>query len=110
MTLEQNPSYGNFGGKERNVEYRESIYVGYRYYDKAEAQGKKLVRYPFGYGLSYTAFAYSDLKVTDKGVSFWLANTGAWRGAEIAQLYVSLPESGIFRAEKELKGFCRGGA
>ena len=107
MTLEQNPSYGNFGGKERNVEYRESIYVGYRYYDKAEAQGKKLVRYPFGYGLSYTAFAYSDLKVTDKGVSFWLANTGAWRGAEIAQLYVSLPESGIFRAEKELKGFCR---
>lgn len=107
MSLEQNPSYGNFGGRERNVEYREGIYVGYRYYDKAEAQGKKIVRYPFGYGLSYTTFEYSDLTVTEKSVSFLITNTGTRRGAEIAQMYIALPKSGIFRAEKELKGFCR---
>lgn len=99
MSLEQNPSYGNFGGRERNVEYRESIYVGYRYYDKAEKQGKKLVRYPFGYGLSYTTFAYSDFTVAEKGVSFRITNTGVRRGAEIAQMYIALPKSRIFRAE-----------
>lgn len=93
----------------RNVEYRESVYVGYRYFDSA----KKAVRYPFGYGLSYTSFEYSDLKLSsDKinekdglTVSFKVKNTGDRAGAEVAQLYVSDVESTIYRPEKELKGF-----
>ena len=93
----------------RTVEYRESIYVGYRYFDTA----KKAVAYPFGHGLSYTKFAYSDLKLSKKTVkegekltvSFKLQNIGEVDGAEVAQVYVSAPESKIFKAEKELKGF-----
>lgn len=93
----------------RTVEYRESVFVGYRYFDAA----KKPVRYPFGYGLSYTAFSYRDLKLSadsiDEGetltVSFKVKNTGAVAGAEIAQIYVSDVESTAFRPEKELKGF-----
>lgn len=107
MTLEQNPSYGYFGGRDRNVEYREGIYVGYRYYDKAEARGEKAVRYPFGYGLSYTTFAYTDIAVTERGVSFSITNTGTRPGVEIVQMYVRLPGAMIFRPEKELKGFCK---
>ena len=87
----------------RNVEYREGIYVGYRYYDKA---GKN-VRYPFGYGLSYTSFAYSDMKIKDNSVSVNITNTGTVAGAEVAQLYIAPPKDGIFRPEKELKGFVR---
>lgn len=93
----------------RTVEYRESIYVGYRYFDTA----KKAVAYPFGHGLSYTKFAYSDLKLSKKTVkegekltvSFKLQNIGEVDGAEVAQVYVSAPESKLFKAEKELKGF-----
>ena len=93
----------------RSVEYRESVYVGYRYFDTAE----KEVAYPFGYGLSYTSFEYSDLKISAKQieegepltVSFKVKNTGDVAGAEIAQLYVSDVESSIFRPKKELKGF-----
>ncbi|MCL2375546.1 MAG: glycoside hydrolase family 3 C-terminal domain-containing protein, partial [Firmicutes bacterium] len=87
----------------RNVEYRESIFVGYRYYDTAGVK----VRYPFGYGLSYTNFEYSNLKVTDKGAEFTIKNTGGTAGKEVAQLYIGLPESKIFRAKKELKGFVK---
>ena len=87
----------------RDVEYREGIYVGYRYYDKA----KKAVRYPFGHGLSYTAFTYSDLKVDGRTVSVRITNSGAVRGAEVVQLYIAPPEEGLFRPEKELKGFDR---
>ncbi|MCQ2603149.1 MAG: glycoside hydrolase family 3 C-terminal domain-containing protein, partial [Clostridia bacterium] len=90
----------------RTVEYRESIYVGYRYFDAAN----KEVQYPFGFGLSYTTFEYSDLKLSKKSinegdkltVSFKIKNTGNVAGAEIAQLYVSDVESSIFRPKKEL--------
>lgn len=87
----------------RNVEYREGIYVGYRYYDKA----KKAVRYPFGHGLSYTTFAYSDLKADGRTVSVNITNSGTVKGAEVAQLYIAPPRGGLFRPEKELKGFAR---
>lgn len=87
----------------RNPEYREGIYVGYRYYDKS---GKN-VRYPFGHGLSYTAFEYSDLSVEGNSVSVTIRNMGAVRGGEVVQLYVAAPQNGIFRPEKELKGFER---
>lgn len=90
-----------YPAKERTAEYREGIFVGYRYFDKAEVP----VKYPFGYGLSYTSFSYSDLEVTEKGVRFSIENTGERDGAEIAELYIGLPESGIFRPKKELKGF-----
>lgn len=103
------PAVNNFPGNPATVEFRESVYIGYRYYEKV---GKK-VRYPFGFGLSYTTFEYSDLKLsktsmadTDTlGVSFKVRNTGAAAGYEIAQVYVSDAESTIFRPVKELKGF-----
>lgn len=93
----------------RTCEYRESVYVGYRYFDKAD----KPVRYPFGYGLSYTKFEYSDLALsssditegTDLTVSFKIKNVGDVAGAEVAQLYVKDVESTVFRPVKELKGF-----
>lgn len=84
-----------------NVEYRESIYVGYRYYDAA----KKEVTFPFGYGLSYTTFEYSDLRCSQQEVSFTVTNTGKVDGAETAQLYVSDTNPVVFKAPKELKGF-----
>lgn len=87
----------------RNVEYREGIYVGYRYYDKAE----KAVRHPFGHGLSYTTFTYSDLKVDGRTVSVRITNSGAVKGAEVVQLYIAPQKDGLFRPEKELKGFDR---
>ena len=101
VRYEDTPAFRCFPSVERNAEYRESVYVGYRYYDTARVR----VLYPFGYGLSYTAFSYRDLKVTGEGVSFTLENTGGRDGAEVAQLYVGLWDSGIFRPEKELKGF-----
>ena len=63
------------------------------------------VQYPFGFGLSYTTFEYSDIKVDNDGVSFTLTNTGKYDGAEVAQLYVGLPNAIVFRPAKELKGF-----
>lgn len=94
-------TYNYFPAKALTAEYREGLYVGYRYYDTNNVK----VEYPFGYGLSYTTFEYSDLKVDDKGVSFKITNTGDMKAKDVAQLYVSLPESKIFRAKKELKGF-----
>ncbi len=93
----------------RSVEYRESVYVGYRYFDSAE----KKVQYPFGHGLSYTTFEYSDLALSAKQITegeelvatFKIKNTGSIAGAEVAELYVSDVESSIFRPKKELKGF-----
>lgn len=98
---EDTPAFRHFPSTQRNAEYRESIYIGYRYYDTSKVR----VQYPFGYGLSYTTFAYSDLKVDAKGVTFTLTNTGNCDGAEVAQLYVGLPNAIVFRPEKELKGF-----
>ena len=109
VTYSDTPAKNNFPGNPASVEYRESIYIGYRYYEKAN----KSVRYPFGYGLSYTTFEYSDINL-DKtamtendilNVSFKVKNTGSVSGYEIAQLYVSDKESTIYRPVKELKAF-----
>ena len=81
--------------------YQEGVYVGYRYYDKAGVS----VRWPFGYGLSYTDFAYSDLTVDGDTVSVTVKNTGSLAGAEVAQLYVEAPQDGLHRPLRELKGF-----
>lgn len=101
LVYEDVPSAPYFPSKERNAEYREGLYVGYRYF---ETTGKP-VRFPFGYGLSYTTFAYGDLKVSETEVSFTLTNTGDMDGAEVAQLYVSAKCGGVYRPAKELKGF-----
>ena len=103
LKLEDTPAYNYYPARERNTDHREGLFMGYRYYNTAGIP----VKYPFGYGLSYTSFAYSDLKVTEKGVSFTLTNTGDRDGAETAQLYVGLPGSKIYRAKRELKGFAK---
>ena len=103
MVCEENPTSPYYPGLERTSEYREGLYVGYRYYETANVP----VRFPFGFGLSYTTFAYSDLKVSEKEVSFTITNTGSRDGAEIAQLYVGCRDSKIFRPVKELKGFAK---
>jgi len=81
--------------------YVEDIYAGYRYYEKADIP----VRWPFGYGLSYTEFAYSDLKIQEKEVTVTVTNTGRMAGGEVVQLYVVSPQNGIHRPVRELKGF-----
>lgn len=103
VRYEDTPAFRYFPSKERTSEYREGLYVGYRYYDTADVP----VQYPFGYGLSYTSFEYSDIQVTDKEVRFTLTNTGTVDGKEVAQLYVGGPRNTIFRAKKELKGFAK---
>lgn len=109
LSFDQNPTYGNYPGGPVTSEHRESVYIGYRYYDKAQ----KDVLFPFGYGLSYTTFAYSDIKLsadhiqdTDTvTVSFKIKNTGDVAGAEVAQVYVADKESTIYRPVKELRAF-----
>ncbi|MDR1805250.1 MAG: glycoside hydrolase family 3 C-terminal domain-containing protein [Clostridium sp.] len=107
LCLKDTPCYGNYPGGILTTEHRESIYIGYRYYDKAQ----KDVLFPFGHGLSYTSFEYSDLSVAWAGgnasVSFKIKNTGALAGAEAAQLYVGFPEEKAFHAPRELKGFAK---
>lgn len=95
------PSRGTFGKK--TTHYKEGLYAGYRYYDKAG----KAVRFPFGYGLSYTQFAYSDLKIEGRTVTAAVTNTGCTAGAEVVQLYVAPPKNGLYRPAKELKGFAK---
>ena len=97
------PSSADYPAEGLCAEYREGIYVGYRYFQTARVP----VAFPFGFGLSYTTFAYADLTVDEKNVSFTLTNTGAVPGAEVAQLYVAKPEHEVFRPEQELKGFVR---
>ena len=103
LRYEDTPAARYFPGKRQNAEYREGLYVGYRYYETVN----KAVRYPFGYGLSYTTFAYSDLKVNAEKVTFTLTNTGSCDGAEVAQLYVAKPDAKVFRPARELKGFAK---
>lgn len=111
VSLDQSPAHalGNFPGRDLKVNYEEDILVGYRWFD---TKGLPVV-YPFGYGLSYTTFDYSNLN-TDKETydqadtiqaTFTLTNTGDREGAEVAQLYVSDPVSSVMRPVKELKGF-----
>ncbi|RRJ25536.1 glycosyl hydrolase [Lachnoanaerobaculum gingivalis] len=95
------PNIKYYPSKERTSEYRESIFVGYRYFTTANIP----VMYPFGYGLSYTEFKYSDIEADRNKVSFYIENTGKFAGEEITQLYIGLKESNIFRSKFELKGF-----
>lgn len=99
----ETPAKDNFAGAGRTVQYREGLYVGYRYYQTAGVP----VALPFGYGLSYTSFAYSDLKVTADSVTLTVTNTGARDGAEIVQVYIAKPGAEIFRPVQELKAFAR---
>ncbi len=92
-----------YPGMEATSEYREGLYVGYRYYDTVE----KEVKYPFGYGLSYTSFQYSNLKVSPDKVTFTIRNSGDVFGEEVAQLYIHASLDGMFRPEQELKGFVK---
>lgn len=103
LALEDYLASRYFGMGPRVVEHRESIYVGYRYYDSAE----KPVLFPFGFGLSYTTFDYSDLKIEGNKVSFTVTNTGERDGAEVCQLYIGAKNSRVFRAKKELKRFAK---
>lgn len=111
LSLSDNPTARYFPGAPVTTEYRESIFIGYRYYDKVQQD----VQFPFGFGLSYTQFAYSGLRLSKKAikqgeelkVSFKIKNTGKVDGAEIAQVYVAAPESAIFKAPKELRGFAK---
>ncbi|PNR94284.1 glycosyl hydrolase family 3 [Petrotoga sp. HWH.PT.55.6.1] len=107
--LGHNPSYLNFPGEDDRVEYREGVFVGYRYYDKKQIDPL----FPFGYGLSYTNFEYTNLTIDKReindnetlNVKVKVKNTGNMRGKEIIQLYVKDIESRVNRPEKELKGF-----
>ena len=102
-SYEDTPSFPCYPAKDRTLEYREGIFTGYRYFEKNQIP----VSFPFGFGLSYTTFAYRDLQVADKGISLKVKNTGTVDGSEIVQMYVALPESKVSRPEKELKGFVK---
>lgn len=97
------PSAADFATRRKTVEYREGLYIGYRYFTTAE----KAVRFPFGYGMSYTTFAYSDMAADEQGGSLTVTNTGSVAGTEIVQLYIAKKSSELFRPAKELKGFAR---
>lgn len=104
--LEDYPSMRFYPGDKNHLEYRESIFVGYRYFDSAEIR----VKYPFGFGLSYTTFQYSNMKVQYNNqnnieVSITITNSGNMEGKEVIQLYISCLNSKLFRAKQELKGF-----
>lgn len=109
LALADNPSFHYFPGGAQNVEYRESIYVGYRYYDKA----KQAVRFPFGHGLSYTQFTYEKMQVVKNRfkagekveVHCSIRNSGKRAGQEVVQLYVGRVDETGFWATQELKGF-----
>ncbi|MFC3418789.1 glycoside hydrolase family 3 C-terminal domain-containing protein [Salinicoccus hispanicus] len=108
VRLEDNPSYLNFPGDGDEVEYKEGIYVGYRYYDKKNVEPL----FPFGYGLSYTTFEFGNLEVEESKdgdynvkVSVDISNTGDRAGKAVAQLYIKDVETTISRPEQELKGF-----
>ena len=110
-TLPHNPSYLNFPGEDDRVEYREGLFVGYRYYDAKKIEPL----FPFGYGLSYTTFEYTDISVDKKEINDTdtvtvkakVKNTGKVTGKEIVQLYVRDIEHSVIRPEKELKEFCK---
>lgn len=103
VCYEDTPAKENFGGNGRTVEYREGLFVGYRYYQTA---GKN-VAFPFGYGLSYTKFEYSNLHADKDSATLTVTNTGSVAGAEIVQLYVAKPDTKIISPKLQLKGFVR---
>ena len=97
------PARDHFAGPGRTVQYREGLYVGYRYYQTAGVP----VAFPFGHGLSYTQFAYSDMHADAHSATLTVTNTGDRAGAEIVQLYVAKPNAEIFRPAQELKAFAK---
>ncbi len=97
------PNAPYYPGKQLTAEHRESIYIGYRYYDSANVK----VAWPFGHGLSYSSFSYGDLSVSGSTVCFSVSNTGKYPAAEVAQIYVSACDRAVFHPAKELKGFVR---
>jgi beta-glucosidase len=99
--LQDNPSFVNFPGDPDTVLYGEGVFVGYRYYESADVP----VRYPFGHGLSYTEFAYDDLRATASTASVTVTNTGARAGKHVVQLYVSPPKGRVSRPRRELRAF-----
>lgn len=103
IKYEDTPAFHYWPGKQKNAQYREGIYVGYRYYESVNMP----VCFPFGYGLSYTIFEYSKLEVTEKEVSLTVKNTGKTDGAEIVQMYIGAVNSPIYGPAKELKGFAK---
>ena len=107
LKIEDTPCYNNFPGTDVLVEYKESVYVGYRYYDTVN----KDVLFPFGYGLSYTNFEYSNLKIKQNNINinleFTIKNTGNVKGKEIAQIYISHSGNKIYAPKKELKAFTK---
>ncbi|MDO4647612.1 MAG: glycoside hydrolase family 3 C-terminal domain-containing protein [Eubacteriales bacterium] len=100
---EDTPTAAWYPSAKNISQYREGIFVGYRYYDTAEAK----VRFPFGYGLSYTKFKYLQMKAEKDSVSVTVSNIGSRAGAEVVQIYVRKESSEIFRAKHELKGFSK---
>lgn len=110
LKLTDVPSYHYFATRSDDVTYRESLFVGYRYYDTYNVP----VLFPFGHGLSYTKFAYSDLSIDQKhfsdgtlAVSVWITNVGTCFGKEIVELYVKNPACDYLRPKKELRGFAK---
>ena len=115
LNIEDTPCYGHFATASRNADYRERMFVGYRYYDTYD----KPVKYPFGYGLSYTSFEYSNLQIEPLSnetaddnynkpmakVTLTVKNTGTVEGSEIVQIYAANPRNGICRAARELRAF-----
>lgn len=107
LRLQDNPTYGTFGKDHDEEDYREGIFVGYRYYDLHDM----VVRFPFGHGLSYTTFTYSDLQVSEGHdnvkVAFTISNSGQVAGKEVAQLYVANHISRVVMPVKELRDFVK---
>lgn len=103
LALSDTPTAQTFPGTERTAEYREGLYVGYRYYTTADVP----VAFPFGFGLSYTTFEHSDLVVSEDGVQVTVRNTGDRDGADVVQVYVRRTSAGVHRPDRELKGFAR---
>lgn len=109
VKLSDNPSYLFYGGEGNEADYREGVFVGYRYYDRKEME----VLFPFGHGLSYTTFAYSNLRLSKEHITdqdtltatVTVTNTGSRAGKTVVQLYVGDPVSSVFRPVRELKGF-----
>ncbi|MDQ8759028.1 glycoside hydrolase family 3 C-terminal domain-containing protein [Streptococcus ruminantium] len=95
------PSSANYPAEGEFALYKEALYVGYRYFTSVD----KPVKYPFGYGMSYTSFAYDQLEVSEAGAAITVTNIGSVAGAEVVQLYVGKEDSQIYRPTKELKGF-----
>jgi beta-glucosidase len=99
--IEDTPAFGSFPGEHGHVRYGEGILVGYRWYDTRAMD----VAFPFGHGLSYTTFDYSDVRATESSVSVTVTNTGTVAGAEVVQVYVRDPEASVLRPTRELKAF-----